>query len=91
MSAPRFDTLKFSNKLTNAGFTEHQAEVLVEFQDEIINNNFNHLTTKNDLKDFATKDDLHELEIKLTNLINTSSWKMIGVFAALQALFHFIK
>ena len=36
MSAILFDTLQFSTRLKNVGFTEQQAEVMTEMQKEVI-------------------------------------------------------
>lgn len=57
-----FDTLQYSKKLRNAGFTEKQAEIQAEAFAEIIEDK---LVTKKDLKDaeIGLKQDIKNLEI----------------------------
>ena len=59
-----FDTLKYSKRLVEAGFTPTQAEVLAEEQAGLIDDK---LATKRDLKELevASKHDLKELEVAL--------------------------
>ena len=56
-----FDTLKYSKRLVEAGFTTTQAEALAEEQARLIDER---LATKQDLKklEAATKQDLKKLE-----------------------------
>ena len=54
MSDITFDTLKYSKKLREAGFTEQQAEIQAEALKELIEDKL------------ATKQDLKELEARLT-------------------------
>ena len=59
-----FDTLKYSKRLVEAGFTTTQAEALAEEQARLIDER---LATKQDLKklEAATKRDLKDLETTL--------------------------
>jgi len=49
-----FDTLAYAKKMKAVGFTEEQAEVQAEAISDLINNQL------------TTKQDLHELELRLT-------------------------
>jgi predicted phage-related endonuclease len=69
MSAIAFDTLKFANRLKEAGFTEQQAEALAHAEAEFIEQN---LATKRDIADIKRdiadlKRDMKELEVTLRN------------------------
>ena len=58
MATFTFDTHRVVKELQEAGFDETQAEVLVETLSQVVGGN---LTTKDDLRDMATKSDLVEL------------------------------
>lgn len=58
---PMFDTLQVTKELRESGFAEPQAEAIVVAFGAIAGN----VATKDDLKDFATKDDLKALEEKM--------------------------
>jgi len=64
MSETTFDTLMYSKKLREAGFTEQQAEIQAEAIKELIDNNL------------ATKSDLKKLEERLTVCINELNYKL---------------
>ena len=69
-----FDTLAYSKKLTEAGFTQRQAEVQAETLAEIIDQNI------------ATKRDLKELEFRLTIKLGTIMAASIAIIVALIKL-----
>lgn len=81
--------------LKQAGFELDKAEAITKA--------FTKLSMENiEVQEFANRQDLYEiesklenkissLEVRITNLINTSMYKTIGLLAALQALFHFIR
>ncbi len=75
MNAVAFDTHAAVRKLRAADLTEQQAETLVEVFSQVIGEP----VTKTDLKPFATKTDLAELETRLIK------W-MIGTALAVGAL-----
>ena len=58
---PMFDTLQVTKELRESGLAEPQAEAIVAAFGAIAGN----VATKDDLKDFATKDDLKALEEKM--------------------------
>lgn len=58
MASVIFDTLKYSKKLIEAGYTQAQAEAAVEVQKEVLNEALN--------ISLATKDDFRKLELELT-------------------------
>ena len=64
MSETTFDTLMYSKKLKQAGFTEEQAEIQAEAIKELIDDKL------------ATKHDLKQTEERLTNKINEMSYKL---------------
>lgn len=69
MAALAFDTHSFVKKLTAAGFSEQQAEVLAQQQAELIGET---LATKQDLKELetASRRDLKEVEAALRRDLN---------------------
>lgn len=81
-SAIAFDTLAYSKKLKNVGFTEQQAEVLAETQAELIEER---LATKKDLEQLrlATKQDI---ELSIANLKAELIKWVVGISAAQAAL-----
>jgi hypothetical protein len=62
MNAFPFDTLKFANRLKAVGFTDSQAETIVEIQREASNDTLQHAIHDFHLDDIATKRDLKEAE-----------------------------
>lgn len=68
MNAIPFDTLKFANRLKAVGFTDTQAETIVEIQREASNETLHHAIHDFHLDDIATKRDLKELERDLKEM-----------------------
>lgn len=66
-----FDTLQYSKKLREAGFTEQQAEVQAEALRELIDDK---LATKMDILEL--KKDIKASEDRLNNKINELSYKL---------------
>ena len=62
MNAIPFDTLKIANRLKAVGFTDIQAETIVEIQREASNETLQHAVHDFHLDDVATKRDIKELE-----------------------------
>lgn len=79
MTAIRFNPLTYANKLKEAGTPDKQAEAMAQLQGDILIN-------VDDIN-VATRRDIQDIK----ELIHTSTYKIIGLLAALQALFHFIK
>jgi len=69
-----FDTLAYAKKLKAAGFTEEQAEIQAEALAEIVDERL------------ATKQDLRELEMRLTIRLGTMMAISIAVVATLVKL-----
>lgn len=65
MNALPFDTLKFANLLKTVGFTDSQAEAVVEIQREASNEILQHAIHDFHLDDVTTKRDLKEVETTL--------------------------
>lgn len=85
MTTLLFDTLAYSKKLKEAGFTAQQAEALAETQAELID------------EQLATKRDLRELEERLTYRLEQLAYRLtlrlgsmlvvaVGVIATLVKL-----
>lgn len=74
MSTIVFDTHAFVKELTQAGMPEAQAEVLARSQATLIDENL------------ATKQDLKELELRLTIRLGSMMVVAVGVVAALVKL-----
>lgn len=85
MTVARFNTLDYANKLKSVGMDAKQAETMAQLQEEIIINSDNHLVTKKDLSLAFS-----EFEIKITSLVNSTTYKIIGLLATLQTVFHFL-
>lgn len=81
MSAITFDTLKFANRLKNAGMSDEQAQAFAEAQKEVFAEALD--TT------LATKLDIVRLEAKLDHEASLLKW-MLGVLLAL-AVANFAK
>ena len=69
-----FDTLAYSKKLTAAGFTAQQAEVQAEALAELVNDQL------------VTKQDLNEMELRLTLRLGTMMAASIAIVAAFVKL-----
>jgi hypothetical protein len=69
-----FDTLEYAGRLKRAGFTDQQAEAQVQALAAIVNDNL------------ATKQDLRDLEHRLTVRMGTLVSVAVGVVAALAKL-----
>ena len=80
-----FDTLQYSKKLREAGFTEQQAEVQAEAIKEIIEDN---LATKKDLMEVKTelKRDIAEMGLKMTIRFGSMLIVSVLVLAAIIKL-----
>ena len=74
MSTIAFDTHAFVKELTRAGMPEEQAEVLARSQAALID------------EKLATKQDLKELELRLTIRLGSMMVVAVGVVAALVKL-----
>ena len=74
MSTISFDTHAFVKRLTQAGMPEAQAEVLADSQTKLID------------EKLATKQDLKELELRLTIRLGSMVVIAIGVVATLVKL-----
>lgn len=90
-----FDTLGASKQLREAGMTEGMADAVVSvFQHTYETPGISHLATKDDLEairlemkaSFATKEELHSLEIRLMKQMQTQTWAMIGVLSGVIGL-----
>lgn len=65
MNAIPFDTLKLANRLKAVGFTDIQAETIVEIQREASNETLHHAIHDFHLDDIATKTTLSEVDAAL--------------------------
>jgi rRNA maturation protein Rpf1 len=67
MTVVAFDTLKFANRLKEAGVPDKHAEAEAEALAEVFEVNLKELATKRDLQDLAesTRRDLKDLETRL--------------------------
>ena len=72
--AVAFDTLAYARRLRQAGFTEQQAEVQAEALAAVVT------------ETLATKQDLRELEYRLTLRLGTMMTVAVGSVAALVKL-----
>jgi hypothetical protein len=77
MAAMTFDTLKYADTLEAAGFTREQAKAQAEALSGVLGIN---------LKDFATKSDLRELEQRMTIKFGVMAAAIIGVLTAVIKL-----
>ena len=71
MSSIAFDTLAYAKKLRAAGFNEQQAEALAEAQAELVDERL------------ATKQDLRELEYRLTIRLGAMLVVAVSIVATL--------
>lgn len=68
MTATTFDTLKFAEKLTKAGFSPEQAKAIIETEQEAFQETMdNTLATKEDIRNLRDelKEDINKLKQKL--------------------------
>jgi len=76
-----FDTLGYARRLRGAGLTDEQAEVHAEALATALGEV---LVTKLDLRDLATRDDVHRLEIAAKQEFADVRQEMRGEFAAVR-------
>ncbi len=76
-----FDTLGYARRLRGAGLTDEQAEVHAEALATALGEV---LVTKQDLRDLATKDDLHRLELATKQEFAAVRQEMSGEFATVR-------
>ena len=81
MNSTTFDTLKYSKRLQELGFSREQAEGFAEMQQELINDG---LATKRDIQ--TLKSDLKELEYRLTIRLGTMLAASVAIIVALVKL-----
>lgn len=72
MTSLTFDTLKFANKLKKAGVPDAQAEAEAEALAEV-------MTEAVKASDLATKNDLHDLELRVTKWVVGLALAQIGL------------
>jgi hypothetical protein len=90
MTVIAFDTLAYANKLKEGGMEARLADIQADETAKILSDlATNQLATKNDLN--IIKGDLNTLKTELLKEIHLNTWKIIGLLAGLQAIFHFIK
>ena len=81
------DTHRAFQALTAAGFTERQAQALIDFGSD----GFGALATKADVADVATKAELRELELRLRLFVGAyvaiASALVVAILGFLLALF----
>ena len=82
MATIGFDTHEAVKALTNAGFSEAQAETVVSTVRDAIGSD---LATKSELKA-----ELRELELRLTIRIGAAAIATIGVIIAAMAFFEYL-
>ena len=81
MNGITFDTLKYSKRLQELGFSREQAEGFAEMQQELINDG---LATKQDIQ--TLKSDIKELEYRLTIRLGTMLAASVAIIVALVKL-----
>lgn len=74
MAAVTFDTLKYSKRLVEAGYTQQQAEAAAEVQREVLNEALD--------STLATKEDIRRLELELAVM----KWMLGTVLGGVIAL-----
>jgi len=80
-----FDTLGYARRLRGAGLTDEQAEV---HADALATALGEVLVTKQDLRDLATKDDLHRFEIATQQEFTAVRQEFRGEFADVRQEFR---
>jgi len=74
MASVTFDTLKYSKKLVEAGYTQQQAEAAAEVQKDVLNEALD--------ATLATKEDIRRLELELAVM----KWMLGTVLGGIIAL-----
>ena len=74
MATVSFDTLKYSKRLVEAGYTQQQAEAAAEVQKEVLNEALD--------STLATKEDIRRLELELAVM----KWMLGTVLGGVIAL-----
>ncbi|MDD2501739.1 MAG: hypothetical protein PHN92_13105 [Geobacter sp.] len=74
MATVTFDTLKYSKRLVEAGYTQQQAEAAAEVQKEVLNEALD--------STLATKEDIRRLELELAVM----KWMLGTVLGGVIAL-----
>jgi hypothetical protein len=74
MATVTFDTLKYSKKLVEAGYTQQQAEAAAEVQKDVLNEALD--------ATLATKEDIRRLELELAVM----KWMLGTVLGGIVAL-----
>ena len=74
MATVTFDTLKYSKRLVEAGYTQQQAEAAAEVQKEVLNETLD--------STLATKEDIRRLELELAVM----KWMLGTVLGGVIAL-----
>jgi len=74
MASVTFDTLKYSKKLVEAGYTQQQAEAAAEVQKDVLNEALD--------ATLATKEDIRRLELELAVV----KWMLGTVLGGIIAL-----
>jgi hypothetical protein len=74
MATVTFDTLKYSKRLVEAGYTQQQAEAATEVQKEVLNEALD--------STLATKEDIRRLELELAVM----KWMLGTVLGGVIAL-----
>lgn len=77
MTSLAFDTLKFAKRLKQSGMTDEQAEAFTDALKE---------AQQSGIADLATKQDLKELELRLSGEISLLKWMMGFVLAGIVSL-----
>ena len=81
MATITFDTLKYSKRLIEAGYTQQQAEAAAEVQKEVLSEVLD--TT------LATREDIHSIDLKIARIeadIVALKWMVGGVVGGIVAL-----
>ena len=89
MSAVPFDTHFFVKKLTKTGIPEIQAEVIVEFINELRKVDLNSAANKASIQ--SLNYDLHELEFRLKNQFHSLQSRIGSMFITLGGILIAIK
>jgi hypothetical protein len=90
MTAINFDTLKFSRKLESAGIPREHAISIAEAVAEVQQDSIGELATKSELMSAKTelKNDIVQLEQRMTIKIGTMLFMLGGVLIAVKFLGH---
>lgn len=77
-----FNTLQYHKKLKDSGLTDAQAEA-------ITNANLEAFSQMLEIKELATRKDLHQLQSEIYRVVSRTAITTIGVLGTLQSLLHF--